>query len=129
MGAKTLKNKIESKPTGRPTSYNNELSEKLLKMMTEGKSVTQFCAETDISKTSFYLWAKEYPVFADAFERGKEKCEAFWETWLHKNFANKEMNSALVKMFFANRFKWTEKVDTNTTVTIVKQEDALKELE
>jgi hypothetical protein len=112
---------------GRPTDYNDSLPLKLFQAMTEGKSVTRFCADIDIARKTFYQWIDKYPDFSNAFEVAKEKCEAHWEEWLVNNFSNKDINSTLVKLFFANRFGWHDKSESKHEVS-VRQEDAIESL-
>lgn len=113
---------------GRPSDYDKKYCELFIKASREGKSVTRFCADIGIAKSTFYLWVKTHDQFSNAFNHGKTYCEAKWEEWLCNNLDNKEVNSALVKLFFTNRFGWSEKIENNTNVTI-NQEEAIKELE
>ncbi len=112
---------------GRPTKYNDDFPAKLSKAMYEGKSVARFCRDERINPDTFYEWVKKHEKFTEAFHIGKNDCEAFWEDWLVNNLDNKNANAGLVKMFFTNRFGWSDKKETSNTV-VVKHEDAIKEL-
>ncbi len=97
---------------GRPTDYSEEMPLKLYKAMTEGKSVIRFCRDVGIASSTFYLWVEKHLEFSSAFDLGKNNCEAYWEDWLVTNFENKNVNSTLVKLFFANRFGWQDKTES-----------------
>src|SRR6267142_434787 len=94
---------------GRPTDYHDEMPILLYYAMSEGKSVTRFCRDVSIGRNTFYQWLDRHKEFKDAFDHSEVRCEAFWEDWLVNNFENKNVNSALIKMFFTNRFKWADK--------------------
>ena len=105
-------------PGGRPSSYHDKMPELLLASMRAGKSVVKFCSEQDISKSMFYRYVEAHPEFRDAFERGDMHCEAHWEDWLKDNLKNKECNAILIKMFFTNRFGWSDKKEVQQSVEI-----------
>jgi hypothetical protein len=119
---------------GRPTKYHEGMPELLVEAMKRGDSVTQFCADQDISKSTFYEWVREHQEFSHSFDRAAEKCEAYWESWLKNNMGNKNANGVLVKMFFTNRFGWSDKKEQNVSVTMQEEiprairqtEDSLK---
>jgi transposase len=95
---------------GRPTKYNPEYIEQVLSYVGEqGKSVTQFAFHLRVSKSTVYLWAQEYPEFSDALTLAQEWSQAAWETKLKDMMMSREVNAPLVKLYFANRFKWTDK--------------------
>ena len=124
------KSKKESKAPvkmGAPSKYNDAIPALLAEAMHNGLSVERFCRNIRISKDTFYNWLKIHQDLSDAFHMGKNDCEAFWEDWLVNNLDNKNANAGLVKMFFTNRFGWSDKKETSNTV-IVKHEDALKDL-
>jgi len=114
---------------GRPTKYTDEMPQKLMEAMNQGKSVQRFCRDIQIDTDTFYEWVKVHPEFTGAFKKGRCYCEAHWEDWLVNHFDDKNVNSGLVKLFMANRFGWREKTDTNHSVKILSQEEALNQLE
>ena len=105
---------------GRPSKYNDQMPRLLIEAMTEGKSVTRFCADNDISKETFYRWVSENSLFNDAFREAKQKCESHWEKWLIAHLGDKNVNAGLVKMYFTNRFGWKDKqeVENKTEISI-----------
>ena len=104
-------------PGGRPTKYTDEMPELLFNSMAAGKSVVRFCSDINIAPATFYLWLSVHKEFSETFAICSNKCEAFWEEWLVENLGNKDMNSVLIKMFFTNRFGWSDKKEQNISVT------------
>lgn len=102
-------------PVGRPTKYNPEHNELLIEMMSQGKSVVQFCAAIGIARKTFYEWVKLNEEFSNTFIRAKTLCEAHWETELQSMMYDSKVNAPLVKMYFTNRFNWTDKQQTDHT--------------
>ena len=113
----------EKSKGGRPTKYEERFLEIAEKYLAGGKSVTQLAKHLNVAKSTIYKWAEENKAFSDALELGKEFSQAYWENELENMMYNKEVNSPLVKLYFANRFGWSDKVETkneNANVDKVK---------
>ena len=102
-------------PVGRPTKYKPEHDELLIKMMSQGRSVVQFCAAIGIARKTFYEWVKLDEGFSNTFTRAKTFCEAHWESELQSMMYDNKVNAPLVKMYFTNRFNWTDKQQVDNT--------------
>ncbi len=102
--------------TGRPSGYNDKMPDKLIAAMMAGDSIVQFCSQERITRPTFYDWVQKHPDFSYAFDRGKIHCESFWEKWLKQNLNAEKVNSALVKLFFANRFDWHDKSESKSEI-------------
>ena len=102
---------------GRPTKYTDAMPEALFNAMSEGKSVTQFAAMIGVNRSTVYEWAERHQEFSDALTRGKEAGEAYWETELQSMMYSKEVNAPLVKLYFANRFNWSDKTEVDNKST------------
>ena len=101
---------------GRPTRYRREHCELVERRMTEGASAVAVCRELGISKSTFFHnWLKKHPEFAEAYDRGKTFCEAHWETVFIGHMNEGTGNSALIKLFMANRFGWSDKTAVDNT--------------
>lgn len=99
--------------TGRPTKYKEEYCDIALDFVGEkGKSVTQLAKHLKVSKSTVYLWATEHPAFSDALSMSQEWSQAVWEDKLENMMYSKEVNAPLVKLYFANRFRWHDKGDS-----------------
>lgn len=95
---------------GRPSKYEEEYCEEAIDYVgNKGKSVTQLARHLQVAKSTVYLWAKQHPDFSDALTCARDWSEAYWEDKFIDMMVDKEVNSPLVKLYFANRFKWTEK--------------------
>lgn len=94
---------------GRPTKYAKDKPDRLYTALAAGKSVTQFAAEEGLHKSTVYDWVKKFEAFSDAFTRGQEASQAYWETELQKMMYDRNVNAPLVKLYFANRFNWHDK--------------------
>lgn len=118
MSKKTAKGVVEKKPrqsrkVGRPTKYTAASAKALYESLAAGDSVTQFAASQGVSKSTIYLWADTHPEFSDALTRGQEASQAFWEGQLREMMFSREVNAPLVKLYFANRFNWTDKAEVD----------------
>lgn len=102
----------DKRPVGRPTKYKDEYLDMIIDYLGKGKSVTQFAAFIKVSKSTIYKWAEENKEFSDALSIAQEFSEAHWETQLEEMMFNKEVNTPLVKLYFANRFGWSDKTET-----------------
>lgn len=107
----------EKNKGGRPTKYDKSLCQVAIGYLATGKSVTQLSAHIDVGKATIYRWSDEYEEFRDALTRGQELSQAHWEGELCNMMYSKDVNAPLVKLYFANRFKWTDKTETKTDVT------------
>jgi len=108
---------------GRPTKYKDEYRERAIAFLESGKSITQLARELQVSKSTVYKWAEENALFSDALALGREFSQAHWEDKLEDMMYSKEVNAPLVKLYFANRFGWSDKSETkneNASVEKIK---------
>lgn len=112
------KNKV-----GRPTDYKDEYNDIAMDFLSQGKSIIQLCGKLRVGRATIYRWAEQNKEFRDTLQLGKELSQAHWEDKLEGMMFNKEVNSPLVKLYFANRFGWSDKAETkneNATTDKVK---------
>ena len=102
-------------PAGRPTKYEPSYCQEAIDYLAQGKSVTQLSARIGVNKTTIYEWANVHPEFSNALRTGQELSEAYWETELVEMMRDRDVNAPLVKLYFANRFKWTDKQEVDHT--------------
>ena len=102
-------------PAGRPTKYEKAYCQEAIEYLAQGKSVTQLSAKIGVSKSTIYQWASEHSEFSDALLRGQELSEAYWETELVEMMRDRDVNAPLVKLYFANRFRWSDKQEVDHT--------------
>lgn len=96
----------------RPTKYKPEYCQVVIDYLSQGKSVTQLARHLKVNKSTIYQWAQDYPAFSDALKDAQEWSQAYWEDELESMMYNKDVNSPLVKLYFANRFKWHDRPAT-----------------
>ncbi|AUR88194.1 HTH domain resolvase [Vibrio phage 1.110.O._10N.261.52.C1] len=113
---------------GRPTKYKEELCKRSVAFLSKGKSVTQLSAHLDVSKSTIYKWAEDHKEYSDALTRGRELSQAHWEGELVDMMYNKEVNSPLVKLYFANRFGWSDKVESKNENANVEKVKSFSEM-
>lgn len=113
-------------PAGRPTKYKDEYCQETIEFLAQGKSVTQLSAKIGVNKTTIYQWAKDYPEYSNALTRGQELSEAFWETELVDMMRDRDVNAPLVKLYFANRFGWSDKQSVDQKNTNIYEPDLSK---
>ena len=106
---------------GRPSKYEEKHCKVAIDYLRKGKSITQLAREIGVSKSTVYLWAEQHERFSDALQQGRELSQAFWEDELVDMMYNKEVNSPLVKLYFANRFGWSDKAETKNENANVKE--------
>ena len=102
---------------GRPTIYKPEYCDLVVEMLAEGASLTEFRAAVGgISRETMSNWKQANPEFLDALQKAEAVGQAYWEKRLRTDlmFDNK-VNSPLVKLYFANRFNWHDKQQTDVT--------------
>jgi transposase-like protein len=94
----------------RPTKYDPKYCQVLLDMAREGASFTEFCAAIGICRKTFYNWRDEHEAFLHAYTRAELEGQAHWEKKLRTELmVDNKANAPLVKLYFANRFGWSDK--------------------
>lgn len=109
--------RLQMAKTGRPTKYKPEYCDLVVEMLSEGASLTEFRAAVGgISRETMSNWKQANPEFLDALNKADALGQAYWEKRLRTDlmFDNK-INSPLVKLYFANRFNWHDKQQTDVT--------------
>jgi hypothetical protein len=95
----------------------------------QGKSITQLARHLRVSKQSIYNWMDKYPEFLDALKMAQEWGQGYWEDRLEDMMTDRSANAPLVKLYFSNRFGWTDRSDEEKksepiTINIVKPHGA-----
>jgi len=98
--------------TGRPTKYRKEIAETLPSYFKDGQSVAEVCVDIQISKDTFYEWVSKYPEFSDAYKKGLELSQHWWEKVGRAGMVGKlPVNPALWIFNMKNRFRteWNDR--------------------
>lgn len=108
---------------GRPTKYEESYCDLIVEMASEGASFTEFRAAIGgVTRQTLHNWKDAHPEFLDAYTRAEVAGEAYWDKQMRKDLMyNKEVNSPLIKLYFANRFGWSDKVETKNENANVKE--------
>lgn len=98
---------------GRPTKYTKDMPGKVYDYMAQGHSITEFAVFIGVNLDTVYEWAKVHAEFSEALKDAKVASQVYWEGRLKEMMTEQGVNSPLVKLYFANRFGWHDKQDTN----------------
>ena len=102
--------------TGRPTEYRPEYDDLIVERAQEGACFTEFAAEVGVSRQTLHNWKKAHPSFLDAYTRAEQVGEAYWAKKLRTELMlDNKANAPLVKLYFANRFNWSDKITSEHT--------------
>lgn len=96
----------------RPSKYKDEYNEIALEFLSQGKSLVQLATKLGVHRDRLYEWAKVHEEFRDALELGKQNSQDHWENKLEEMMYMKDINTPLVKLYFANRFGWSDKQES-----------------
>jgi hypothetical protein len=87
-----------------PAVYNHDYPERLIALLSKGKTIVAFCAEVMVSKQTIYNWLDEHPKFKDAHELGMTLSEQYWLQMGEDNADNPDFNQNLYMFNLGSRF-------------------------
>ena len=70
------------KRKGRPTSYRPEFCDRVVALMSEGRSLDGCASLLGVHPDSLYEWQKVHPEFSEAVRAGRAAATTFWENRL-----------------------------------------------
>lgn len=116
---------------GRPSKYNPDFCEQVVKLGAEGMGVCEMATELGISWDSFNTYREEHPEFSGAVKEALRQSQAWWEgKGRQATFGGCDGFNATSYIFqMKNRFKddWRDKQETEhsggVTVQIVRLGD------
>jgi len=95
---------------GRPTKYRPEMCEEAIELVgRQGKSLTQLAGHYEICRDTLWRWRDTHKEFSDALTRAEVMSQTYWENELIDMMRDPKVNAPLVKLYFANRFKWHDR--------------------
>lgn len=107
---------IEQKEFGRPTKYEPQACKVVISEMRNGASIVEVCATLGICKQTFYNWTQEHPDFLDAYKKGLELSQAWWEKLGRAGAAGQIPIQPATWVFnMKNRFGWKDRVQQEHT--------------
>ena len=97
--------------SGRPNEFKDEYCQMVIDHMAEGLSFESFAAVVKCCKQTLYNWAKDFPQFLDAKNKGFEESRLFWEKMGINIAKSGEGNSTAFIFNMKNRFRedWNDK--------------------
>lgn len=101
----------------RPTKYDNDYPERLIKHMAGGLSYNSFAGVIGVCRDSLYEWERHYPQWLEAKKLGFDKCLLFWESVgrsmaLGRELPGGDISKANVSSWIfqmKNRFGWRDR--------------------
>ena len=125
-------------PLGRPPKYRKEIAETLPEQFKDGQSVIEVCGQIGISKQTFYRWVDEHPDFSDAYKKGLELSQQWWEKLGRAGTVGKiPVNTVMWIYNMKNRFRadWNDRIQIEhsggidiTSLTPAQREQRITEL-
>lgn len=104
-------------PVGRPTKYCPSMCDDVVRVMRDGGSIAEVCAELGIIRDTFHIWREIHPEFSDSVKEGLDLSEAFWNRLGQDGAtgANRNANATFWIFNMKNRFDWSDRRDVNNT--------------
>ena len=106
---------------GRPTTYDPEFIDEVIRLAKQGKSLEQICYRLDIGLRTIYQWRDAHEEFAHALEEAKAFEQAYWEDLAEAHIIETKegprLNSTVWSRSMAARFpkKYREQVKQEIT--------------
>ena len=127
---------------GRPSKYRESMLPKIIELMKVGGSKTEVCALLEIDDNTLYDWcSKDSPrfkkEFSETIKRGVELSKAWWLKMGRTNLSDPKFSYTGWYMNMKNRFKWADKQENKTELSLEKSfgkllgllpKDAIKKL-
>ena len=125
----------EKRSVGRPTKYRPEMCSTVVKLMSDGKSVTQVAASLGVARNKIYKWAKDEdkPEFKEAFQLGQTMSEAWWEDFGRRGTMGELPNFKPVSWIYTMkcrfRDRWMDRTESKIEFSDAAKDLSNKELE
>jgi hypothetical protein len=99
------------RPVGRPSKYNPEFCELVVKLGESGASRAVMAATIGIDRMTMRTWEKEEPAFLAATTRALELSQAWWEHQGQRGIWSRDFNANAYRLQVMNRFpaEWRER--------------------
>lgn len=102
-----------------------EWKDEMLTYFSEGMSEIEVMSKLRISKRAWKQLKEVSDLFCEMVEFGNQLCEARWHELTRKSVFNEnDMNASALKMNMANRYGWSDKVESKQEV--IDQSDLSK---
>lgn len=92
--------------------YGDRIAHQIPEMFARGESVAEVSVALGFSKATFYKLVSVSPAFAEAYEEGKTRSEAFWTKLGRGGAAGAvKINAAVWGFTMKNAFGWADKIE------------------
>lgn len=106
----------DQKAAGRPTDYREEFCEQIIEWAKEGWTFAEMASSLGVTRQTLHNWKKAHPRFLDAYTRAEQEGEAYWLRRMRVEMIfDPKVNAPMAKLYFANRFGWSDKLITEHT--------------
>jgi transposase len=102
-------------PAGRPSEYNPQYADEILRLMASGLSLTAAAAELGFVKQTIYNWADKYPEIMDAIKLGQGKRTNFLERRLLSAESGPVVTSSIFALKNSAPDEWRDKQELEHT--------------
>lgn len=94
-------------PGGRPSLYDSNYCDKIVKLAADGWSLAEIAHEFGVARPSLYDWAEQHPEFSTALTRAKSAEQAWWERAARETVRKgaNEFNGLVWKVTMQARFR------------------------
>lgn len=96
---------------GRPTKYAEDACiNTMIAGFSQGHTVSQVCAELNISRECFYNWCRTKPIFSDAYKKHRVLAQQHFDEIAMQNIEmpTRDFNFLLFESCYKRRFQVTE---------------------
>ena len=83
---------------GRPTKWNDNICQVMLRLYAKGKTDLEVCELVGIDKTTLYEWKKRYPEFKESIKEIRAKADELVENALYQSAMGYEHDSEEIKV-------------------------------
>lgn len=100
---------------GRPTLYDPEFCDVVIRMGAEGCSVVEMCGYLGVSRNTLETeWPDKHPEFSQALHTARLLCQSWWERTGRQGAVTGELNPAIWTKNMTARFR-KDWIDTSRT--------------
>ena len=98
----------EKRGRGRPSEYRPEYCDLVIKVMSEGYSLTGFAGSICMSRDAVYDWIGVYPDFSNAVARARAARVRWWENKLKTSRKGAETSASIFALRNADPQEWRD---------------------
>jgi hypothetical protein len=89
------------------TTYDEQYAKNLPDLFSQGETLDEVLVHMEIDKETFFTWAKQYPEFAAAYQKGLQIAKAWWLRLGRAGAMGKvAVNQSLWSEIMKQRFNW-----------------------